>query len=297
MPKVETVDTPERVEVDTQDKLPSILDPYVSLGLDLIWDGGNHASADCPWCGNDKGKFSINVESGLWRCWVCAEGSEGSGGNIYTFLNSLLAESVSSTSTKALEFLRDHRGFESIDTLRHWNVCLSRITGDWLVPGFNHESKLVNLYRYNQMRALFSTKGLNHGLFGTPHKIKEGPVYLCEGPWDALALWEILKAKEEEASVVAVPGCNVFEGVWYKVFSDRIVNILFDNDHPTDKMIEKNPNAEPGAFKGLKRVASILLASPKPPKEVNCLFWGDKGYDPKLKSGLDVRDILQRGIS
>ena len=54
---------------------PNHLRPYVFHGLDLRHrDGDRNASGDCPWCGRE-GKFSVEVETGLWRCWVCAEGS------------------------------------------------------------------------------------------------------------------------------------------------------------------------------------------------------------------------------
>ena len=67
-------------------------------------------------------------------------------------------------------------------------------------------------------------KGLSNPLFGMPNYRKNKPhVYLCEGVWDAIALWEVLTttkeledgytttANEKESmasysSVLAVPG-------------------------------------------------------------------------------------------
>lgn len=280
----------------SKEEIPTILAPYISLGLDLELNDTENATAQCPWCNNDNGKFSVNVETGLWRCWVCGEGAERGGGNIYTFMNLLLNNSISSTSTNDLDKLRAHRKLETVDTLVRWNVVKSTLNGQWMVPGYNHESKIVNLYRYSQMKALYSTKGLTHGLYGVDLLTRSKNIFVCEGPWDAMALWEVLRKNRDDSAVIAVPGCNVFEGIWYKLFSGKTVNILFDNDHPKKEILEKNPDAESGAFKGLKRVASMLMSSPKPPEQINYIMWGDKGYDLNLKSGLDVRDILCEGL-
>src|SRR4051812_33530074 len=72
---------------------PDTLRPYLFHGLDLMWrDGGEQATADCPFCGR-SGKFSVNIQSGEWRCFVCNEGEDKGkpirGGNAIVFLRKL----------------------------------------------------------------------------------------------------------------------------------------------------------------------------------------------------------------
>lgn len=44
----------------------------------------------CPFCKHEKRKLSINIETGLWHCWVCQH-SLGSKGNIFSLLKKLNA--------------------------------------------------------------------------------------------------------------------------------------------------------------------------------------------------------------
>src|SRR5438132_13433556 len=72
------------------------------------------AIGDCPFCAKE-GKFSVESSTGRWRCWVCGEGSEKGGGNLYTFLRSLWRQSCE--ATKDNRDLLLNRGLLFPDTL------------------------------------------------------------------------------------------------------------------------------------------------------------------------------------
>lgn len=290
-------------------KLPDTLDPYKFHGINMQYTGSEkEVGGECPFCGKDK--FSINVKSSLYRCWVCGVGSEKGGGNILTFIRQLWDKSDEATSDYS-EILRS-RGYVDFLCLSEWGVAQSISTGDWIVPGYDIKGQEIRqLYRYikigDKMR-LLPTPTLGHTLFGTQPNLfdkKKEIVYFAEGPWDAIALWEALRNTKQNgkgysttaspnssllasANVVATPGCNVFKPEWCSLFSGKQVRLLFDNDHPNTET-----KSGPAGLDGMKRIAKILMASSAPPKEIMYLKWGKEGYNLQLKSGYDVRDHLQ----
>jgi hypothetical protein len=151
---------------------------------------------------------------------------------------------------------------------------------------------------------LLPTPTLGHQLHGMNlFDPKKRTVYVCEGPWDGMALWEIARQAKvadgelratanpdgsllAHASVIAVPGCTTFLESWVSLFAGKTVCLMFDSDHPTEK------NAIPPGHAGMLRVARLLYSSKTPPAEVKILKWGSGGYDSELPSGYDVRDAV-----
>lgn len=313
MPKIGSKPNAPTKPVSRTANVSKHLKAYVFHGVNVEETPGNkHATGDCPFCGRE-GKFSVVVDSGLWRCLICGEGSEKGGGNIYTFLRVLHTKSAE--STKDYAGLRTSRKLLFDETLQKWGVVKSSIDGTWLVPGYNVEGKLSQLYRYILDREsgkwrLLATPELTHGIHGANlYDERKGEVWLCEGPWDAMAVWEVLrKAKVgtngleltgseavslyDNINVLAVPGCNVFQDNWAKLFSDTCVTLLFDSDHP--KTVNGKPT-EPVGYAGMKRVAGRLGAGEERPEEIRYLSWGENGYAPELPTGFDLRDHLSQG--
>lgn len=299
--------------------IPEQLEPYLFHKVALTWKSGDdNAVGDCPFCGKE-GKFSILIRNGVWRCFVCDEGEDNGknakGGNSYIFLRKLHKLSLESTTDEEYEEIREHRGLLSIESLKAWGVCRSIIDNTTMVPGFNSDGKLIQLYRYVRINGswkLLATKGLSHGLFGAHlYKADKDANDLCEGPWDGMALWEVKRhAKYNDVgsvirtgnvksslyastNILATPGCLNFSDKWCKLFANKDVSILYDNDHernhPKTGSVIESP-----AFKGVKRVAGALLAA-KVNARISYQKWGDKGFDPSLPNGMDVRDVLKQG--
>lgn len=291
-------------KLPSKDKTPDNLGPYLFHGVDLTWrDGDKNAVGDCPFCGKE-GKFGVEIETSKYQCWG------GCTGNAQSFVRNLWE--LFDTGTKDYNPLAVNRKLLYPETLLHWQVVFSHLVNEWLVPGYGLEGKMDQLYRYTTLakgKRLLPTPTLGHKMFGVNLYDKDKPkVYLCEGPWDAMALWEILKNAKQtteglqqtasyemsllaESSVLAVPGCNVFFESWSQWFAGKDVFICFDNDHPkkhpkTEKIIE------PVGLCGTKRVTGILSASATPPKSISYLQWGKDGVDLELLSGTDVRDVL-----
>lgn len=264
--------------------VPTYLKPYLFHGLALDWSMGGQATAEeCPFCGRGGKKFRVNVDNGLWDCKVCGEK-----GNAYVFIRKLWEDSAKRGCDRLNDLATD-RKILSPSTLTKWGVVQSHLTFDWALAGHNQAGNLNQLYRYIN-RIVMATPTLNHQLFGmTTYDRSRPTIYVTEGPWDGMALWEVVDAaKDREASVLAVPGCNVFSDAWLPLFEGKWVVLLFDNDHPK----ENKGRTSRAGYDGMQRAAKILAGTAK---GIHYLHWGDEGFDPALPSGYDVRDWVSRG--
>jgi uncharacterized C2H2 Zn-finger protein len=302
---------------------PEALRPYLFHGVELSWrdDRGGEAAGDCPLCGKE-GKFYVAVADGRWQCKVCMAGTRRGGGEKFIFLRLLWEESRRATTATDLAALARERRLLSGDTPDAWGACKSLLTGEWLLPGYSADGRLTQLYAYLSdprrpgRRHLLPTPGMGdaagvpkHGLFAPTERTKDpGVVYYCEGPWDGMALWEVLGRTRGEdgglvvtgnpdasllagAAVVAVPGCNVFYPSWARVAAGRRAVLLYDNDHPRPhpRTGQLTPSA---GYEGVRRAAGVLAGAEGGPETVHWLAWGPEGYNPNLPSGYDVRDWL-----
>jgi len=282
-------------------KTPKSLQPYEFHGVDLMWDESTeNAPALCPFCGNDNRKFSVEVATGQFHCWTC-----GAGGNATTFLRKLWDEY--DRETVDYTPLARERGLLYPDTLMLWQVVYSWRLESWLIPGYGINGKMSQLYKYSNR--LYPTPTLGHKLHGMNlYNPNHDYVFLCEGPWDGMSLWEVLRYAEgdleevnvtankqnnllETCSVLAVPGAMVFFEQWCSLFSGKNVYLVYDNDHPR-KHPRTGKTLPPAGLVGMKRTAEILSGAKEPPAEIHYLCWGEGGFMSDLPNGYDIRDTL-----
>ena len=298
MPKLKTKSKP------TQEEKPEALRPYLFHGVDLDWGSSDQAISECPFCGKED-KFHVSVDKGFWKCFTC---DKGEGGNSTKFLQELWKDSLDATPISTYEKLSESRGI-STETLIEWELAFNPVNEKWVVPGWTVKGNLLQLYKYTTIKGkkrllATPTKSHPHCLFGIVEKVKAADtVFICEGPWDAMALYEALKdykiKKGEiedwyDAAVMGIPGANVFKEPWCSLLSGKEVIIMMDNDHP--KVNEQTgKEMEPVGLKGTKRVVKILSSDSNPPSEIKYLNCGPAGFDPNLPSGTDIRDFLNDG--
>ena len=303
--------------VQSADTFPKFLRPYRFHGVELDHqEGRENAPGPCFLCGSED-KFGVLVRDGQWKCFVC-----GKSGNIYTFLRELWRESDKRTNGQTKVLAADRRLLYP-ETLHHWGVVKSVTTGDWLIPGYSSDRKMNNLYKYALNRQTkkyqtYATSELGHCLFGANLLDPDcRDVYVCEGQWDGIALWEVLRCAKRaddgslaltgnpEASllgagkvgVVAVPGASSFRDDWVRLLAGKRVFLMYDSDHPKTADSAQAPMIGASGYDGMVRAARVMARAEAPPAEVHYLDWsGDgRGFDPKLPSGFDVRDMLTSG--
>lgn len=282
--------------------------PYRFHGIDLSWkDGDKDAMADCPFCGRPD-KFSVEVKTSKAQCLKCTKGC-----NSRQFIQWLWKQSDDAQYvTDGYKELASERGLLYTETLMRWGVCSSTLTDNFLVPGYGVTKKLNQLYKWMNIKdrmCLLPTPTLGHAIHGmSEYSLDKDCVFICEGPWDGMVLWELLNCAKEtddglsptsnpsrsilsNSNVIAVPGVTTFPQSWSKPFADKIAILMFDSDHPR-KHPKTGKLVAPAGLGGVKRVAGILANSKEPPKEIRYLRWGKDGYDPKQPSGYDLRDAL-----
>lgn len=301
--------------------IPEGLRAYEFHGLQTNWrEGDEDATSECPFCGEGN-KLGISLKTGKYNC---LRGSCGESGNPTTFLRWLWAESEKATKTEDYKELATNRGLLFPDTLMTWGIAKSILDNRWLVPGFGYSEvsgswKLQQLYSYREI----TSKGVKRmSLVPTPPKSMFGSkihgadpslfdfnkpiVYLCEGVWDALVLWETLKTAKftdngivptagtdnilTSCNVLAVPGCTIFLDKWLNqslpLFAEKQVVLMYDNDPASLKT--KGGLKRAGLYH-MERVAGILSSSPVPPESIKYVRWAEIAGIP---DSYDIRDLL-----
>lgn len=296
-------------------EIPEPLRPFVFHGLHLASpDNRGQCTGECPACGSSK--FAVDVDTGLCSCYSagCAffvDGGQHAGGST-KFLRWLWEVSDRAT-TRYDDFAADRRLLFP-ETLSMWGACQSVISGAWLFPAYNPDGALTQLYKRIWVRAdgrwemrptpfPEGDPSRGHAMHGVPLLNTDADtIYLCEGPGDAMALWEALRVARVEggglertsdprhslgatASVLAVANCGaVGEGFrrYLPLFAGKRVVLCFDNDHPKGEQ-------DGAGWAACKRAAAMLAGVAR---EVAHVRWGDGGYDPALKDGWDTKDEL-----
>lgn len=298
-------------------KLPENLRPYKFHGVAFEHEeGADWAEGECPFCGKAK-KFRVEVKTGIFKCFVCGTGNEKGTGNATVFIRAVWEQA--NNDPKRHQELADDRGLLRVETLEQWGVRFAH-DGVPLLPGFNAEGKLIQVYRYMEewkdgkrtgKRALYPTPTLGHGFHRSAWDGKRQEVWVVEGPWDGMALQEAMTSARRDAdglafttggsslarqvNVMAVPGCGSIGDPfkrWMPLLGGKRVTLLFDSDHPRE---HNGRVVEPSGFAALKRAVGLLGAADEMPRETKYLRWGDDGYDPDVPSGYDLRDALRDG--
>jgi hypothetical protein len=267
------------------------LRPYEFHGVHLEPISNREAVGDCPFCGKDA-KFSVNLDTGLWRCFVCGSGSPSGGGNALTFIRLVYEHQLRCTPPIFSQYVINDRKLLSTTTVEAWGVCYygGGSLDSWLVPGYFTDGKLDQLYKRGVDGILYPTPGVwpegkCHALHMTVGDFdpKRPSIVITEGPWDGMALSEAGRQVWGDANIVAVPGCNVWRDEWTQLCTGKAVVLLYDSDHPT------GPNNSKAGWDGMRRVCRRLSGFAS---TVRIVKWGPDGYDSNKPSGWDVRDLL-----
>lgn len=279
-------------------------------GTDLRGTGTvDEAVGDCPSC--DRPKFYVNVGTGQYSCKSCQVS-----GNALTYLK-MIHEASSLRQTEAMPLARN-RSLLSYKTLETWGVVHGAFTDEILVPGYNPAGVLSNLYRYvhdkkKDKHILYSSPGMYQQLFGVHLYDPKKPIlWVAEGPWDAMVLWEILGRSKEvdgiitprltggsmlkDINVIGVPGAGTWNDAssssWSKLCEGKEVVLLYHSDHPRK---ERGVDILGAGMAGLLRVSSTLANHSTPPETIAYVKWGaETQHDTESPSGWDARDAIGR---
>lgn len=252
-----------------------------------------YAVGDCPFCGRE-GKFSVEVATGLWRCFVCNTGTAAGGGNAVIFarlVHSNAAGGDVGNRRAFLEAVAKDRKLLFPETAAEWGACRAS-DGTLMIGGYGCDGRLDQVYRRGSDGVLRPTPGLwaatkSHALHLPPKDFDPARpnIVICEGPWDGMALWEVWDRTVANTNIVAVPGCTTWRDEWTQLCRGKFVTLLFDSDHPRTA----GSKTSRAGYDGMARVAKKLAGVAS---QVRYIRWGAEGFDPDKPSGYDVRDFL-----
>jgi len=220
-----------------------------------------HIVGDCPFCGEPK--MFINEKSHNWDCKKCMRE-----GGFIGFLEQISKHCQDNFRGNVAVALRKKRGLR-LSTFREFGVGYNEVTGKYTLPINNVLSgRLQDLRMYSNK--LLSTKTCKVGMLGWDKLVEDSDViWLCEGEWDGMAMWEILSLIDEKATVLAVPGSGTLKTEWLSLFQNKQVRVVYDNDSA----------GFAGAKKVYKKLGVIV-------NDIRFVHWPDK-----YAKGFDLRDL------
>ena len=202
---------------------------FFGIRLPEETNGSNQYVVDCPFC-DHEGHFYINKENALFCCMDSACGCKG---NPYTFMELLYEESKRETTPFSYRRLSAKRKRLPQAAFKQSNIVYSKRLDEWLIPYRNREGRIVGLCRYSGEGAPITAPGCSLHLYGLERLQETGPIFLCEGQWDAIALsWLLSRCanKPEAYTVLAVPGASNLPKSDVEALKGRDVYLMFDND-------------------------------------------------------------------
>jgi hypothetical protein len=229
------------------------LKPYDFHGVDFnaTREGDTEATGACPFCDASKRLFHVNLKTGQYNSKCC-----GKGGNVYTFLKEMIKWSQDGTTDDDYkELAADIHGVKK-QTFKDEGWVRDHEWSDerWYIPIYNIRGSIVNVRVYVPGHPVMATAGLT--LY--PHRLEkfkgDGPIIICEGEKDALAVVRLIKSSKIRATVLSVPGANVFKNEWRDLFANRDLFFWYDNDGPG----EEGAKRAAAKMQGISRSCRIL---------------------------------------
>lgn len=196
------------------------------LGLEVLDDSQVEWTCVCPFCGDERKHLYLNSEKLVYDCKKC-----GAQGNYVTLMSQLALNLAEDFCEDALARLAKDRQLPP-EAFTGYDIGWTGAFFTLPVRDFNNN--IINVLRYKPRDKLRSAPGCKMGLFSAQHLAdeskKEEPVYIVEGPWDAIALEWLLRKADEPGVVTAVLGAGQLPSESVCCFRNCEVFVVQDND-------------------------------------------------------------------
>lgn len=216
------------------------------LKIDLTSQSGDNAIGLCPLHADTSASFSINVETGLWKCFnpSCSGGKGGNYAQLHKLVTGKAWEEpleVPLTEVEGFHFtlkktplmmkwLHEARGIAP-DTVDRFKLGWD---GDRLtIPIFDEEGKCVNIRRHlcrkarkgGEPKTLSYAPGYGSLKLFPIESLRSSDVLLCEGELDA-----ILACQLGFEAVTGTAGAGSWKEAWTPLFAGKNVDVVYDID-------------------------------------------------------------------
>lgn len=238
---------------------------------------GNQVHGYSVFSGKDK--FYVNPETKMWDCK-----NSGQKGGYQQFLRQVYDMSVANFKGDRISWLKRNRGLSRV-TLKHHGIGWNPHNETYVIPIWDATNdKLWDLRIFSSKnKKIMGSAGSTTGLYGWDVLQKFDRIWLVEGEWDKMAMWEILYRTDrlKDEAVVSVPGAGVFKTEWHALFNNKVVFNCYDADRTKVINKIKRPGAGPtGTMKVMKALTNVA-------KEIKFVNWPGDSDD-----GYDIRDLL-----
>lgn len=246
--------------------------PFTQLGVDFTETHDREVLGTCPFT-DDERKFFVNYTNLLWDAK-----SAVLDGDLAGFLSAICEynEERINQTVKMIELAR-HR---KLPTEAFEGYTIGWDGEKYTIPIRDARGKVTDVRRVFLKKKKLSMYGITGGKVGifngdalSDNQLKDEPVYICEGEWDAIALNWLLRKNKAPGFAVGMPGAGTFKVVWAELFRKRDVTVCYDNDVA---------GAE-GEEKVMRRLDNVC-------KSIAFIRWPDE-----LPADFDVRDWVSNG--
>lgn len=241
---------------------------FEAHGVVFTGQSGDQLFGRCPFTGKDN-KFYVNSKTWLWDSKTA-----GLSGNPQTFLGLISQHYTKLMTDSAMRRLTENRKLPRA-AFTPWFIGW---TGHaYTIPIKDPAGTVVDVRMWRPGGKMLSTPTVTVGLLGAErlNKYPSDPVYLCEGEWDAIALYWLMRKLGQRGVVLAVPGAATFKVEWVPWISGRTVITLYDHDD--------------AGRTGEARTWRLLSGSVQ---RLSSVHWPES-----CPTGYDVRDwIVQRAV-
>lgn len=199
------------------------------FGVNFTHVDKDQAYAQCPFCGEEDDKFSVNTETTQFGCFHngCPKG------NYATFIKHYYEQCIASTVSSCYQMLIAKRGLDE-SSWKMFGLAWDHSRKHWWFPFKNDKGEVVGLDYYYPDKAE-NNKGTPWGLERHPliYNLTAPEIFLCEGPWDGVAQYYGLTLQERlRFGIFAVPSSSIFKAEWVPLLKGKIVHLQGDHDDP-----------------------------------------------------------------
>ncbi len=247
---------------------------FEQLGVSFSRTTGNEAQANCPLHGDDTPSLSVNLDTGLWKCFA---GSCNKGGNFDDFqryteeIKSELAVDAREVEAhhqlllkdqEMLKYVYENRGLTHATILKY---SLGMESGRLWIPiragGVVHNVRRHSVSGKNKFgKTIGYGVGYNKVRLWPQESLLASTIWLCEGELDCLVLLQL-----GYSAVTSTGGAGSWKPEWSQHFLGKRVRIVYDVDASG---LEGGRKVAEHLMTVAKEVKMIMLPCKAPNKDV-----------------------------
>lgn len=278
---------------------------FEQLGVSFTRTTGNEAQAKCPLHGDDTPSLSVNLESGLWKCFAGQCNKGGNASDFQRYLEELKEElTVNIREVEAhhqlllkdqemLRYVHETRGLTQ-DTIYKYKLGME--SGRLWIPIRGTGEIYHNVRRHSITGKTKFGKTIGYGIgynrvrLWPAESLNADTIWICEGELDCLVLLQL-----GFSAVTGTGGAGSWKPEWVKSFVGKRVRIVYDVDAAG---LEGSRKVAESLIPFAKEVKMIMLPCTPPNKDITDFVVKErKGYDELIQLEHEAKPVENQAPS